>query len=144
MSQPNVESMRGLLESYVHGDYGPAIEALDADVELWLDPQTFPESGPFRGREAVVTRLAEVVSSFDDYWASTEGAELIDAGDWVVMVNRTGGRGRASGAPVEQLWTVAYQLRDAKIVRIEYHPDKEEALKAIGAAELSEQGSGEN
>jgi hypothetical protein len=55
--------MRRLLESYVQGDYGPAIEALDPDVELWLDPQTFPESGPFRRREAVVARLAEVVSS---------------------------------------------------------------------------------
>ena len=135
--------MRSLLESYVQGDYGPALDALDPDVELWLDPQTFPESGPFRGRQAVVARLAEVVSSFDDYWASAEGAELIDAGDWVVIVTRTGGRGRASGAPVEQRWTIAYRLRDAKIVRIEYHPDKEQALKAIGAAEPPEQRSGE-
>ena len=135
--------MRSLLESYVHGDYEPALDALDPDVELWLDPQTFPESGPFRGREAVVARLAEVVSSFDDYWASAEGAELIDAGAWVVMVIRTGGRGRASGAPVEQRWTIACMLREAKIVRIEYHPDKEQALKAIGAAESSEPRSGE-
>jgi ketosteroid isomerase-like protein len=82
--------------------------------------------------------LGEVVSSFDDYWASSEGAELIEAGDWVVMVIRTGGRGRVSGVPVEQLWTVAYKLRDGKIVRIEYHPDKERALKAIGAGERRE------
>ncbi len=136
----NVEIMRRLLASYVQGDYGLAIEGLDADVELWLGPQTFPESGPFRGRTAVIARLAEAVSSFDDYWASAEGAELIDAGDWVVMINRTGGRGRASGAPVEQLWTVAYKLRSGKIVRIEYHPNKEEALKAISGAEPSEQG----
>jgi ketosteroid isomerase-like protein len=85
--------------------------------------------------------LAEVVSSFADYWASAEGAELIDAGDWVVMVTRTGGRGRASAVPVEQLWTVAYRLRDARIIRIEYHPNKEAALEAIGATEPSDQGS---
>jgi ketosteroid isomerase-like protein len=46
------------------------------------------------------------------------------------MVTRTGGRGRVSGASVEQLWTVAYRLRAGRIVRIEYHPDKERALKA--------------
>jgi ketosteroid isomerase-like protein len=56
------------------------------------------------------------------------------------MVTRTGGCGRASGAPVEQLWTVAYKLRSGKIVRIEYHPNKDEALKAMSAAEPSEQG----
>jgi hypothetical protein len=89
VSQQNVEAMRSLLESYVQGDYGPALDALDPDVELWLDPQTFPESGPFRGRQAVIARLTEVVSSFDD-WASAEGAELIDAGDWVVIVTDLG------------------------------------------------------
>jgi hypothetical protein len=71
-------------ESYVQGDYGPALDALDPDVELWLDPQAFLESGPFRGRQAVVARLAEVVSSFDDYWASAEGAELIGAASRIV------------------------------------------------------------
>jgi ketosteroid isomerase-like protein len=135
VTEQNVETMRRLLDAYVRGDYGPGVEALDADVELWLDPQVFPEGGPFRGRETVVARLGEVVGSFDDYWASTDGAELIDAGDWVVMVLRTGGRGRVSGAPVEQLWTVACKLRDGKIVRIEYHPDRERALAAIGADE---------
>jgi ketosteroid isomerase-like protein len=133
VSQQNVETLRRLLDSYAQRDYEPAIEALDPDVELWLDPQTFPESGPFRGRDAVVTRLAEVVSSFADYWVSARGAELIDAGDWVVMIIRTGGRGRFSGAMVDQLWTVAFRLRDAKIVRIEYHPNKEDALEAIRA-----------
>ena len=49
------------------------------------------------------------------------------------MIIRTGGRGRSSGAMVDQLWTVAFRLRDAEIVRIEYHPNKEGALKAIGA-----------
>jgi ketosteroid isomerase-like protein len=49
VSEQNVESMRRLLGSYVKGDYGAAIEALDPDVELWLDPQTFPESGLFAG-----------------------------------------------------------------------------------------------
>jgi ketosteroid isomerase-like protein len=74
--------MRRLLDSYVRRDYEPAIEALDRDVELWLDPRSFPESGPFRGRDAVVTSLAEIVSSFADYWVSARDAELIDAGDW--------------------------------------------------------------
>jgi hypothetical protein len=77
--------------------------------------------------------LAEVVSSFADYWVSAGGAELIDAGDWVVTTIRTGGRGHSSGAMVDQLWAVAFRLRHAKIVRIEYHPSKEDALRPIGA-----------
>lgn len=83
--------MRRPLDAYVRGDHGPSVEALDSDVELWRDPQSFPEGG-----------------------------------------------GRVSGAPVQQVWTVSYKLRDGKIVRIEYHPDKERALKAIGADERGE------
>ena len=76
----------------IQHDYEPAIEALDPDVDLWLDPQTLPESGPFRGRDAVVTRLAEVVSSFADHGVSARGAESSMCS--VVVASR------GSGSPV--------------------------------------------
>jgi hypothetical protein len=36
------------------------------------------------------------------------------------------------------VWTVAYKLRRGRIIRIEFHPDKNEAMASIEAAGLSE------
>ena len=134
MSRENVEAIRQMARAYVRGDYRTSTEMLDPGVELWADPHTFPEAGSAQGRDAVVSWLADFISSFDDYWAS-EPDELIDAGDWVIAVARSGGRGRASGAPVDQVWTMAYKLREGKVVRFEFHRDKAQAMKAVGAGE---------
>jgi hypothetical protein len=56
----------------------------------------------------------------------------------VIVVVRSGGRGRTSGVPVSQVWTVAYKLCRGRIVRIEFHPDKGEAMASIEAAGLRE------
>jgi ketosteroid isomerase-like protein len=47
----------------------------------------------------------------------------------------SGGSGRESGAPVEQSWTNALRVRDGKVVRIEFHADRETALEAVGLLE---------
>jgi ketosteroid isomerase-like protein len=136
MSQENVEAQRRIQDAAVRGDYQPSMEALDEEVELWVDPRTNPEAGEFRGRSAVIAWWTDFVSSFEDYWV--EPGELIDAGDWVVVTNRTGGRGRESGALVERDWVNTYKWRDGRIVRIEFHADMEQATKALEAAGLEE------
>jgi ketosteroid isomerase-like protein len=137
MSQENVEIVRRLWLVYVRRDYEASIAALDDAVELWSDPRANMETGLLNGREAVVASIGGFISSFDDYWCE-EPEELIDVGDWVVVVVRSGGRGRTSGIPVSQVWTVAYKLRRGRIVRIEFHPDKREAMTSIEAAGLRE------
>jgi ketosteroid isomerase-like protein len=137
MSQENVEIVRRLWLAYVRQDYQGSIAALDDAVELWSDPRANMETGLLSGREAVVASIGGFISSFDDYWCE-EPEELIGVGDWVVVVVRSGGRGRTSGTPVSQVWTVAYRLRRGRIVRIEFHPDKREAMTSIEAAGLRE------
>ena len=137
MSQENVEVIRQLWLAYVRQDYKASTAALDEAVELSSDPRANMETGLVSGREAVVASIAGFVSSFDDYWCE-EPEELIDVGDWVIVVVRSGGRGRTSGVQVSQVWTVAYKLRRGRIVRIEFHPDKKEAMTSIEAAGLSE------
>jgi ketosteroid isomerase-like protein len=134
MSEENVETISRVLDAYNQGDYETSTAALDPDVEMWADPRAFPDAGPVQGRDAVISWFTSFISSFDDYW-SAGPYELIDAGVWVIVVLRSGGRGRTSGVPVAQGWTVAYKLRDGKIVRMEMHPDVAQALKAAGLSE---------
>ena len=117
MSEENVEAQRHLQDAAVRGDYQPSLEALDEDVELWVDPRTNPDAGEFRGRTAVISWWTDFVASFEDYWV--EPGELIDAGDWVVVTNRSGGRGRESGAIVERDWVNSFKWRDGRTPRRE-------------------------
>ena len=137
MSRENVEIIRRLWLAYVRQDYEASTAALDDAVELSSDPRANMETGLVSGREAVVASIGGFVSSFDDYWCE-EPEELIDVGDWVIVVVRSGGRGRTSGVQVSQVWTVAYKLRRGRIIRIEFHPNKREAMTSTEAARLSE------
>jgi ketosteroid isomerase-like protein len=61
--------------------------------------------------------------------------ELIDAGDRVVSVGTTRGRGRASGADVVWKHAGVWTIRDGKIVRVVWFNAREEALEAVGLRE---------
>jgi ketosteroid isomerase-like protein len=71
-------------------------------------------------------------------WESFEDdlQELIDAGDQVVSVVTSRGRGRASGVDVEWpgnagVWTI----RDGKVVQVVWFSTRDEALEAAGQSE---------
>ena len=129
-----MEIIKRVLDAYNQADYEASTAALDPEVEMWADPRAFPDAGPAQGREAVISWFTTFVSSFEDYW-SAGPYELIDAGEWVIVALRSGGRGRTSGVPVTQDWTVAYKLRGGKIVRMEMHPDVAQAMEAAGLSE---------
>jgi ketosteroid isomerase-like protein len=73
-----------------------------------------------------------------DAWETVESdlEELIDAGERVVSVETTRGRGRASGAAVEVHQCGIWTIRAGKIIRAEWlDATREEALEAAGLRE---------
>jgi ketosteroid isomerase-like protein len=72
-----------------------------------------------------------------DAWETVESEmeELIDAGDRVISVETTRGRGVASGAAVEVQNCGIWTIRGGTIVRVEWIEDREEALEAAGLSE---------
>jgi ketosteroid isomerase-like protein len=61
--------------------------------------------------------------------------ELLDAGDHVVSIEITRGRGRASGVEVELQQYGVWTIRDGKIVRARWFTTRQEALEAAGLSE---------
>ena len=89
------------------------------------DPQTY------RGLDGAVAAFVSVRSDFDDYWI--EPVEMVDGGDWVMVVAVQSGRGKASGVPVEGEVFHLWRLEDGRAVGLDAYSTREEALAAARA-----------
>ena len=128
MSEETVEVVRRVIAFLNEtGEAGP-LELYDPGVTLTTRGDV---GGPetFAGHQG----MADAVEWFADAWERTEAhiEELIEVGGVVVAVVRIKLRSREGvDLEVEEGW--AYWLRGGKLVRIEQHGSKEEALEAAG------------
>ena len=101
-----------------------------------FDNETYPlpdRMGIYHGKDAVIQVFKGYWRSFSDY--SVELTEAIDADDEIVLVMRERATGGASGVVVDRAFFAVWAFEDGKIVRIEGHATREEALEAVGLRE---------
>jgi len=87
----------------------------------------------YRGREGV-ERFAEDTS---ENWEELQNvaAEFRDLGDRVFVLGRLKGRGKGSGAPVDQQYAGIYDFRGDRVWRYRVYFDRAEGLRAAGLSE---------
>ncbi len=134
MSQENVEVVSDQFAATNERDFRRAMSHYAEDVELVVDREVFLEGGTFKGRQAVGQWFAGWFTSFEPGYRF-DVRELRDLGDQVFLSATHGGRGRTSGVQVEGETAYLYGLRDGKIVRVEIHRGRAEALAAAGIRE---------
>ena len=136
MSEENVEIVRRLFAAVARRDTETALSLYHPEVEFdgrhhrWAEMIGAPHV-VFRGHDGLRAWAREYYSSWEDLDDTLE--EVIDAGDQVVSIVTTRGRGRASGIEVELkrnagVWTV----RDGQIVKVVWYSTPEEAFEAAG------------
>jgi len=145
MSEENVEFVHAVIEASQRGEMDKVFAAYDPEIEWCLGegarPSTALAATPISDFESVY-RGHEGIRRFWRTWAEAwetpafEYEEFIDAGDTVVSILSQQVRGRASGIEQElksyaQNWTI----KDGKIVRVEFFPDRAKALAAAGLSE---------
>jgi ketosteroid isomerase-like protein len=126
MSQENVELVRRGVESV------DAFWAMLDEYIVW-DLREFPMldlDGVYVGRDAVVKASRHYWGTWRDYRLDVD--ELLDAGSSVVVVFRERGRGKGSGAPIDQRLVQAWTFSRGRIVRWESFSDRAAALEAVG------------
>jgi ketosteroid isomerase-like protein len=123
--ESNLEQIRHALSS------GPEslFALLDDDVE-WDYVGAFPESATYYGPDAVRRFFAQWSGAFEGF--GFEAEEFVDGGDQVLVLMRQWGRGKATGAAVENRTWQVFTFRDGRIVHCRGYPEKAEALKAAG------------
>lgn len=133
MPDPPSENVQLLLRVYGvwhSGDLARILEFLDPEFE-WVNPDNAVEPGIRRGHDG----FAQVMRSLDTTFAHQDHVlgkyeELGDRVLWYTIFQARGHSGAAIDVPEQHLWTV----RDAKILRLQWFHDAEEARRAADAA----------
>lgn len=140
MSQENVEIVRRVYDAAARRDAATVLALYDPEVELDTSLDNSPlqlvglGGGVYRGHEGLRSFFRE----WHEAWERIEYdfEELIDApGERVISVVTRRGRGRASGAEVEQPLALVWTIRNEKVVRVVWFPSREEALESVGLRE---------
>jgi len=134
MSQENVEIVRGVYEAVARGDTRAVLAAYDPEVEWEFSGSPFRnmcKQVVYRGHDDIRSFIRE---RYEEAWENIEDHldELIDAGEQVISVITTQGRGLASGAEVAQTHAGVWTIREGKIVRVAWVGSRDEALEATG------------
>ena len=88
------------------------------------------DGGGYRGREGVERFNVDTSENWEELQATAE--EFRDLGDRVLVLGRLKGRGKASGAPVDQPFAGIFDFRGDRICRYRVYFDHAEGLRAAG------------
>jgi ketosteroid isomerase-like protein len=132
MSQENVEVVRRMLDQ-ARQDPEVMFGMLADDVEWDTKDLALPGPSTRFGPDGVRGFFRDWVGAFEAW--GYEAEELIDAGEATVVCLRQWGRGKGSGATVENRFWGVWTVRDGKVVRATHHREKAQALEAAGLRE---------
>jgi ketosteroid isomerase-like protein len=137
MSQENVEIIRRVYDAAARRDSDVVLAIYDPEVEVDMSRAPCRDlvgKRFYHGHDG----LRAFYREWNGAWETVESdvEELIDAGERVVSVETTRGRGVVSGAAVELHQCGIWTLRAGRIVRVEWlDATREEALEAAGLSE---------
>jgi len=129
MSQENVEIVRRAWEAFARNDNVALFPVYHPEVEI----HGGFTNQVYRGLNGAQEWADEWLAAFDQYRSEVE--EWIDAGDDVIVVVRSWGRGKRSAVEVEARASHVWTLREGRLWRLRTYETKDEALKAVGLEE---------
>ncbi len=136
MGQDNIATVRGLYDSFAHGDF--ASMPFDPQIE-WIEPDVegIQVCGTHRGPAAVIKEVfAPCRDGLDNFRLQCD--QYLDAGDQVIVTGCFLGRGKDTGnelrAPFAHFWT----LRNGKITRFQNYTDTANWLRAMYHVHIEE------
>jgi ketosteroid isomerase-like protein len=130
MSQGNVEIVQATLEHFATTGE-PAWEDLHDDVEVY--DHDIMDAGDYKGHAGFARWLQDWAAAWSEYAMQPE--EFVDAGERVVVFILQKTTGQGSGVALERHDAMVIEIRDAKIARVDYYNNRQQALEAAGLSE---------
>ena len=128
-ARSNVQIVRHLYDAFASGDIPALLANFDPQME-WVAAEGAPYPGTFLGPNDILTNLfARLSSEWDGFRA--QPAEVLDAGEHVVVLGRYFGTyketGRSMSAAFAHVWTV----RDGRVFRLRQYADTRKIAEAL-------------
>jgi uncharacterized protein len=131
MSEENVGIVRSQVERFKAT--GEASPETTADDIAWHDPPDFPDAQVHIGMDGVFRALGTWADAWSEWQIELD--DYIDAGERVLVKGRQSGRGKETGALVEQPLCLVYLVREGKVVEVRAFFDERQASEAAGLSE---------
>lgn len=128
MSRENVDIVKKLYEALVAGDWEQATDFVVPEVEFHGTVGGLEEGRVARGIDQYRHVDEEDLEAWDE--RRLEAEDFVDAGDWVVILQRELRRGKGSGVEVEAEIAILAELRDGRVTRIQGYMDRGAAIEA--------------
>jgi ketosteroid isomerase-like protein len=136
VSKADVDVVLDQFAAVNEGDWARAMDNYADDVVLVV-PGSHVKSGRFEGKQAVGEWFGDWFRNFErGYRFDIEEAR--EVGELIFIHATHGGRGRASGAEVSGDTTYLYRVVNGKVAYVEFHWDREEALRSLESPERPE------
>ena len=129
MSQADVEVVRAAFDAYLRGDEPAMLELVAPDVVVTQFPDQI-DVHDYHGHEGLRQVMADWIGTWADW-----SIELLDAREADGLVLATAaqrGRGKGSGAPMQNEVAFLFTLRAGTITRWQMFHSEREALEAVG------------
>jgi ketosteroid isomerase-like protein len=134
MPQNKVDVAKRAIDAYNRRDVdGLFAELATSDFVYYPAIVRALDGGGFRGREGVEQFNVDTSENWEELQSVAE--EFRDLGDRVLVLGRLEGRGKGSGAPVDQPYAGILDFRGDRIWRSRVYFDQAEALRAAGLCE---------
>ena len=130
MSRENVELVRRMVERFNRErDFDAILDELYAPDAVYHSRADEPDTGTYRGREAIRGMMSMWLEMFGDLRFEVD--EYIDTGDEVVMPYWVCVSAPESTQEIRQPYTWRVKVSDGKVVEVHEHHTKQEALEAV-------------
>ena len=129
MTDENLKLVSSAYEALNRGDVEVVVDLCEPDFELDMSQRVFNPT-TYEGHDGIRRFYREVREVWEEFRWDPEA--LHDAGDRVVAVLRSYGRGRASGVEIDRQVAMVWTVREGRASALQFYLDPGEALKAAG------------
>ena len=134
MSRDKVDVVRRLADAYNRRDVDRAFaELVTCDFEWYPATTSALDGSGYRGREGLERFWSDTSENWEEFRMIAD--EFRDLGDRVLVLGRLKGRGKGSGAPVEQPFANILEFRGVRVCRARVYFDRAEGLRAAGLSQ---------